>query len=352
MTRPRSRYTVVLACLLAATCAFGGSKERPTVSCHFNVLSPRTPLLLRDRLLFAGWKDRLWVFDVREPANPKRVAELRVGGLVNDMAALTKDTLALVNGAELITVEVQDPAAPRLVHAETVGVPETHGPEGLTVRDGRAYVACRRQGLKVYGLSDPARPKLLGHCPLRGLAKKVILHNDRAFVATRSGVAIVDIHSLPPKLVSFYDSLRSAEEMVFRPPHMLIMSKEYFAALDFSEPSAPKPLGECTTIDLFYFRYPQQAVVSGNLVLTAQTEGGLYILDWSDPASPAVVAQYSTWERQEGEYRYVIATGVAFDGRDAAYVMSYDGRLNVFEVRRRRWKIEIQAVARTDKPEK
>jgi hypothetical protein len=148
----------------------------------------------------------------------------------------------------------------------------------------------------------------------------------RSYIATQTGVAIVDVSKDQPRLLTFYDSLRSAEEIVLRPPYAMILNKEYFASIDFSNINKPKALGECTTLDLFFFRYPQEALRSGDFVVTAQTEGGLYILDWSDITNPKVAAQFSTWERKDTDFKYLIATGLALDGLKTAYVMGYDGR--------------------------
>ena len=327
-------------------------EDLPVAKYHFNILSPRTPLLLKEDYLFAGFKDELRVYNVRNRLKPSQIATLKLTGLINDIAEVDDNTLALVNGALLVTVDISSPGKPEKIHQSVVGVPETHGPESLVVRNRRAYITCRKAGLKVYDLSDRSRPRSLGQLKLRGLAKNLALDRDRCYVATQTGVAIVDVSEDKPRLLSFYDSLRSAEEIVLRPPYAMILSKEYFASIDFSDINEPKALGECTTLDLFFFRYPQEALRSGDFVVTAQTEGGLYILDWSDIPKPRVTAQFSTWERKGTDFRYIIATGLALDGLKTAYVMGYDGRLSVFDIRQRRGKFEIYQLARTELPKK
>lgn len=339
---------------LSALCVlpFLAAEELPVARYHFNVLSPRTPLLLKGDRLFAGYKDKLRVYDVTDREAPRQTAELELSGLVSDLAAIDDRTLALVNGALLLTVDISEADRPRLLHQETVGVPETHGPESIVVRESRAYLACRKAGLKVYDLGEPSAPKLLGALPLRGLAKNLALDGDRCFVATQTGVAVAGVSADQPRLLAFYDSLRSAEEIVLRPPHAMIFSKEYFASIDFSDLGAPRPLGECTTLDLFFFRYPQEAVSLGDYVFTAQTEGGMYVVDWRDPARPRVAAQFSCWEPKGSSFRYVIATGLALQDQKTAYVMAYDGRLSVLDIRLKRDKFEISELARTELPKK
>jgi len=339
---------------LSALCAlpFLAAEELPVARYHFNVLSPRTPLLLKGNRLLAGYKDTLRVYDVTDREAPRQMAELKLSGLINDLAAIDDRTLGLVNGALLQVVDISETDRPRLLHQETVGVPETHGPESLVVRDKRAYLACRKGGLKIYDLSKPSAPKFLGALPMRGLAKNLSLDGNRCFVATQTGVAVADISADQPRLLTFYDSLRSTEEILLRPPHAMIFSKEYFASIDFSDLDAPRPLGECTTLDLFFFRYPQEAALIGDYVFTAQTEGGVYVVDWRDPARPRVVAQFSCWEPKGSDFRYVIATGLALQGQRTAYVMAYDGRLSVLDIRQKRGKFEITALARTELPKK
>ncbi|MBI2194765.1 MAG: hypothetical protein HYU36_22520 [Planctomycetes bacterium] len=328
----------------------GLGEEAPAVRRHFNVLSPRTPLLLKGPRLYAAFHDGLWVFDVSDEKHPRRVAELKLSGFINDLAEVDNRTLALVNGAQLLTVDVSAPEGLRRVAEISVGTPEEYGPESLVVRGARAYVACRKAGLKVYDLADAAAPRFLNALPLRGMAKNLAFQGQTCFIATQTGVAVVDVSKEKPEMLSFYDSLRSAEEIVLRFPHVLIMSKEYFAAVDFSDRTCPRALGECTTLDLFYFRYPQDALMFKDWVITAQTEGGVYVLDWSDRARPRVVAQFSTWEPEGSDFRYVIATGLAFDGRNTLYVLAYDGRLHVLDLRRRRNKLKVYPVGRTELP--
>ena len=78
-----------LVCLTLLSGVAEPTKDAPQVRYHFNVISPRTPLLLKGEHLFAGWKDRLWVFDVCEPEAPLRVAELKLSGLINELVNLT-----------------------------------------------------------------------------------------------------------------------------------------------------------------------------------------------------------------------------------------------------------------------
>ena len=348
-TSPITSVVAALSALLLSSSL--PAEELPVARYHFSVLSPRTPLLLKGDRLFAGYKDALRIYDVSDRTAPRQAAQLKLTGLISDLALVDGNTIAAVNGALLIVVDVSNVASPRLVHQEVVGAPETHGPESLVVRDGHAYLACRKAGLKVYDLREPAAPKLVGELKLRGLAKSLALDGDRCFVATQTGVAVVDI-SAAPRLLTFYDTLRSAEEILLRPPHAMVFSKEYFAAIDFSELGAPRPIGECTTLDLFYFRYPQDVASWGDDVFSAQAEGGLYILDWREPAKPTVVAQFSCWEPKGSDFRYVIATGLALDAGRTAYIMGYDGRLSVLDIRHKRGKFEIYPLARTELPKK
>lgn len=340
---------LVLSTLLTPLRAIAENSPAPKV--HFNVLSPRTPLLLDGQTLFAGFQDELRVYSLRHPNRPEQNAVLRLSGFLNDVQLLDSQTLLLVNGASLLAVDIRKREEPKLLHEEVVGVPETRGPESLAVRGRRVYLACRTAGLRAYDVRDPQSPQLLGEVPFRGFAKNLALDGDRCFVAAQSGVALVDIAPDAPRLIAFYDSLRSAELILLRPPHAMLFSKEYFAAMDFSDPARPRALGECSTLDLFYFRYPQAALRSGDHVFAAQTEGGVYVLDWRDASQPKVAAQFSSWEPQGTDFRYVIATGLAFDGNHTLYVMGYDGRLSVLELRRKTGRVELFHRFRTELPE-
>ncbi len=81
----------------------------------------------------------------------------------------------------LHVVDIADPGQPELIHSFGMQPPphgEILGPHNPWVRDGLLYWACYEAGLRVFDLSDPARPVEVGYHTYPGSAWSVQPHDD------------------------------------------------------------------------------------------------------------------------------------------------------------------------------
>jgi hypothetical protein len=176
-----------------------------------------------------------------------------IGGSV--YSAVIDGTFAyLIEGNTLLVLDVSNPATP-LLHGR-VRIHDVRGDANVVVAGGHAYIS-HEQMLEIIDVSDPAAPRVVGS------------------------------HT-----TSFYgiDSVQVVAQRAY------LLYWQGFELLDISDPAQPRYIGR-------YERINDHIQVVGNLVyVLSEVNGGLTILDLSDPAHVLV----------RGTYQYVPAPGESF----------------------------------------
>ncbi len=164
----------------------------------------------------------------------------------------------------LLVVDVSDPSAPKRVG--TMLLPEGKGREDawfgydVQVEGGYAYAAAGEKGVRVIDVSNPAAPAEVGAFTEIPLAPHLAVAGRYAYVADKDGnIWILDISD---------------------PTHLARV--ECYA---LAWPVEYEGWGS-------YDYLVQHMLVSDNLLYVAAREAGLYVLDLSDPSSPALAAHY------------------------------------------------------------
>src|SRR5688572_4662247 len=89
----------------------------------------------------------------------------------------------------LVTVDVKDPAKPRILgRAQTGGQAR-----GVVVDGDTAYVAAGSQGLVVVDVKDLSRPRVIGRAEMPGTAMRVDYSTGRVFVAAWNDARVYDV---------------------------------------------------------------------------------------------------------------------------------------------------------------
>lgn len=136
----------------------------------------------------------------RDPATNLIARVGSLGDIGSTWGIRVKGTLAVLTdlGGDLVTVDVSDPTAPKLLGKLAIG----GVPRGLAVDGTTAYVAAGSGGLVLADLTDPAAPKLLGQAPTPGTAIRVDYAKGHAFVAAWNDARAYDVSDpANPRLV-------------------------------------------------------------------------------------------------------------------------------------------------------
>lgn len=109
----------------------------------------------------------------------------------------------------LVTVDVTDPSAPKLLgRVETGGVAR-----GVEVEGDHAYVAAGSEGLVIVDVSDPASPTVVGRAPTPGSAIRVAYADGHAFVAAWNDTRAYDVSD--PANPRFVGATRQTQQATY-----------------------------------------------------------------------------------------------------------------------------------------
>lgn len=342
----RTTVTCVGVALAAALLNAQVRGEDKAARIHLGPLGPKQGLFVKDNLAYYISKTKLKIVDVTDPAKIAVKGELEIGGLPEDLLHVGHDIMYATDGLHLIVLDVSKPLEPALVKRIAIGKSEVWGPQSIEVKGDRLYIAARRTGLVIADISNPKDPKILTELAVPGVAQSLIVADDnKVYLATGKGVALVSATNDKPELISFCDTTRGANSLVAKDNWVMAGGKEYFTSIDFSDAEHPKAVAELPFIDLFYYHFAYDMVMVDHLVYVAASEGCLYILDWNDKAKPMLAAQYGTWANKPLGYYYIITQGLYTKDGGLVYMTDEGGKLWVLSVSRGKERIRIRVVA-------
>lgn len=313
----------------------------PTVETSLSLHGKATALRVIGPLAYvAAAEGGLHTLDVRDPTSPTVQSTRSLPGSATDIYAATGDTLAYVAAAEggLHLLDVSDPQhpAPREGRLKTLSNAEdiqivgntayvATGNEGLNIvsladplgpvvqgtLEGKsdmlaldvisttAYVAAGLQGIQVIDVSDPTSPTVQSTRNLPGITTDVQgatggSGETLAYAAAgTSGLHVLDVSTpLSPTLRSSYDTPGSALAVELVGTYACVADRDSLLILDTAT-MTPTLLGSLPLPEGANARGLQ---AQGNMLYVAdsgQEEGGLKLVDISNPTNPTLVASVS-----------------------------------------------------------
>lgn len=275
---------------------------RPTRIADLDVAT--RSLALRDDVLLAWYDGTLTTVDVADPAAPRVLGSVVTGGTgtaagVGDLA-VEGATAYAVDSDGLRTVDVSDPGAPAVLGT----LAEWDYVLGVAVDGHTACLSLGSDGVAVVDVRDPARPVTVGALHTPGSSTSVLVVGGLAYVGSSEGdVTILDLADpATPTVAGALESPSPADDM------RLVGTTLYLAdswrgglqLYDASDAAAPRRMGG---IGVPAFTV---AVDGGTAVVG---DADLEVVDVSDPASPAL----HRWERLSGSARALaVADGLAY----------------------------------------
>jgi len=190
------------------------------------------------------------IVDVSNPSAPKLSGGYSLSGMANEISIQgTQAFLAADDGLHVL--DISNPASPKFLgkYLETTS--------GVFVSGNYAYIAVA-SGLKVIDISNPASPKLVASLNIAGIASKVFVSENFAYVAAGdAGLQVIDISDpTKPALATTYDTPGSAMGVSVNGSFAYVADHvEGLRVIDLTQAPSESPQG-LVTADYNYYVAP------------------------------------------------------------------------------------------------
>ena len=233
-----------------------------------------------------GWRGRLEVIDISDPARPVWVSALDFREPVQRVHAAAK-LVYLASGRSLIVLTVTNATAPSVL-----GKCDTDDDiKSFQLRGQYAY-AVRESHLDVFDVSNPVQPLRVGSSTndFGGSASGVQVADNRAYVAAAHGLEVFDV-STPGQPVWLSTAQKSDSYTLavdVAGAYAYVTTGEGLKILSIADPFKPMLVGT----NLLGARGNGILMAGQYCYLTAGTR--LEVLDISNPTQPSSVGSYDT----------------------------------------------------------
>jgi hypothetical protein len=203
-------------------------------------------------------------------------------------------------------VDVSDRSNPREVSRFAFW----YGTDGLVI-DGTTLYTCDGDGLRLWDISNPLAPSMLGVCHTPGRVLEVAVSGSYAYAADDwPGVRIIDCSDRHnPILRGYWDTLGWTLDIVA--VGTTVYTVDEWAGLRIVDASNP-----LNPVEIGYWDTPVEATgvdVVGDYAYVADAWGGLRIINVSDPTRPVEVSSIGT---SGSAIRVQVVGGYAYVGAD------------------------------------
>lgn len=269
-------------------------------------------IIVNDTVAYAnsiGLINRFEIASVSDPTSPYRLGfcYLSAGGMGNPTGIVLKDTIIYLatGNAGVMQINVSDPSQP-----DTIKSYSTIAALDLALQDTLLYVV-GGSGLKVLNMVDPLNPILLGSVPVPNTNRGVFVVDTFAYV-TRYGdgygaLIVVNVSNpTTPQIVASADNLKGDPCDVWIQSHYA-----YVAAEDFWFPGSLSK------------KHMRNTSSNNSFAQRADEEGGLRIVDISDPLNPTLIASYDTPHDPRGVF--AVDTLIFIADQESLQILSHVG---------------------------
>lgn len=254
--------------------------------------------------------EKWWGFsiaDISDPGNPETIASHSYNSANLMGLDVAGDYVYLTNYVSysggpsfngLYTVDASDLQNPVFTDYDYI----PGNTNSVRVMDTLAFVA-ECQPTNIFSLSDPSNPEFLVQYPEEWNQTKDNLARDTILFVTRYGnLDVVDISDpANPELITVDSSWLYMSTMMLHDNLLYVGAHDmggldnchYLLIIDVSDVTNPVQKGELN-ISLAFPYFSQMIMRKPNLYFTA-ADGGLFVLDVSDPDMPDIAGSYMTW---------------------------------------------------------
>jgi hypothetical protein len=254
---------------------------------------------------YVGFGSRLAVFDASNPAEMIEVASLILNDKMIKLVPASQYVYVLTAREGMYIIDISDPLHPKNVgdfgdYYGTGGYYASDGGSDLAVADGFAYITTN-SGWVIVDVSDPLNPSKVALHGHQTDFRSVVLSGSLAYIyENNAGLRIFDVADpLAPVPVGLYPIVYSfdAVSLVVEDNDLyMLLDSIGLQILDVSNPAEPALVGEFQMTG----EYPlnemgRDIALSGSYaylawetldIFTGFNQGGLMVIDVSDPANP------------------------------------------------------------------
>ncbi|MBE7500080.1 MAG: hypothetical protein HS113_07165 [Verrucomicrobiales bacterium] len=280
------------------------------------------------------WTGALDIFDVSNPASPRRLRSYNLPWRPGAVAA--SGNLALVSGSapapdgkEVGVVQVldlADPAQPvKLADIELDRAGDFGGVSSMVLVDRTAYLGrflddeliANKSAVVMLDFSDPVRPRrMAGFAGAEG--SRVRVSGDHLFLAGGGTVTTLAVRPASLPLSGTHDLEGTAFGLATLGSTLLVAAGEAGLLVLDGRGSTPGPvLGRLSTLGIV-----RDATLDGTRAYLAAGEEGLVMVDVADPAAPRRLGSFDT----PGDARRVLVVG------STAYVADGSGGVQIIDI--------------------
>ncbi len=255
-----------------------------------SVAMPEVPIdvTIEDGHAFvADYSGGIQVVDVRDPTTPTVI-----GGVATTNArgvAIAGEHAFVADGASgLRVLDISDPATPAIVATLTPG--GSVSGQGVAVAGDHVFLASLTAGLLVIDVSDPTTPSVVGNLDTPGASTEVEIWGDLALVSDWSSFQMIDISDpTAPTLVDDVVTDAACQSVAVAGSRAFVVNGYTgLQVIEFANPW-PHPPGPVGTVSLSGSGPIGVAVEGDHAYLVDSANGGLLVVDISDPTLPALV---------------------------------------------------------------
>src|SRR6266513_2771322 len=271
-----------------------------------------TTIKVFEGIAYLGYDD-LKVLDVRNPAQPTWLASYSPaeGGAARTIATTGSIGFVALYGGDttrggLHVLDLSDPPRPRrLGHSSA-----PKDARDVKILGDHALVADFYSGLHVLDIRNPAAPVPVARYQTAGNPMALAVANGRAYVAEWSALRIFDLATITnPQLLGTYDQYETIlRDVKVRDSHAFLAAGDSgLTVIDVTRPEQPVPVAQVPTGGHAY-----QLQIVGERIFLASGDEGLEVFDLSNPVQPQRVGGAFTFGPAQavdiaGDYAFVLA---------------------------------------------
>lgn len=267
------------------------------VATHGNVYGGPPRLLGDEYLITKDYVDGVLVWDVSDLDSVSAVSQVTLPGYftTSDMAISGSRCAVTQAVYGVFIIDFTDPFAPVITgQHDSVSFDAMLG----CALDGSALFAMEGEGLKSLRVDASGVPYLLAYQRVPTSTRHGAVEGDLIAIASyRNAMSLLDISDpAQPTPLAILHRDDHPEAVALHAPYAYLGTSEGLRIFDVSDPAAPIKLGS-----LDFERYFQDLEYRDDYVYAASWNGGLTVIDVSDPNAPAITSEHAVG-RGEGLY--------------------------------------------------